>query len=103
MAVPNTYGLSVKWNGKRLLQETPGMSKTTTVICDGCNEEIKTTTGYESEAYLELSNVWKGHTGGAVFAMSLGGAINRDMQFHNLTCLRSYLAATPTPSKETKA
>jgi hypothetical protein len=67
------------------------MSQETTVTCDGCGENIKTTTGYASEAYLELRNIWKGHTGGAVFAMTLGGVIDNNKQFHGLNCLRKFM------------
>ena len=63
----------------------------TKVTCDGCYEEIDTTTSYSGEAYVEIRPVWKTNPGGYSYAMRGDVPIENSCQFHNLNCLDEFL------------
>lgn len=59
----------------------------TKVTCDGCDEEIDTTTNYMSEAYIEMSPVFKSGKSSMRWATNGPVPIKRTYQFHNINCV----------------
>lgn len=62
---------------------------TTSMICNGCGEDIDPLTDYSQEFYLELKSVAKGRRGPVSYAANKGYPIET-AHFHGLNCLGIY-------------
>lgn len=64
----------------------------TKITCDGCGSEISVTTNYMSEAHIEMGPVFKSGESSYRWATNGPVPINKTYQFHDLTCVRLFVA-----------